>query len=105
MDFLADGYNYLDGLVQMHQIQRKKTKCNWCILVSKLDAYLKSLEYIQKCCLAFNVDTLIPMQNRICTQMMFSILTRIVKHISEDTEQSTPTENQDLAERELQVLR
>ena len=105
-NFLAQQYYFLNGLIQMYRIPGKGTKCNWSVLTAHLDTHLKSDSFRREKKAVFNVDNVQSLHNRIYSQIMFSLLTRIVRdyRIQIEKEKSCQHESS-LDDNGLNVLR
>ena len=76
-------------------------------MCKEMHKYLLSARFKSKCKKAFDVDTLLPVQNCICTKLCFSMLEKIVttqresldEYISEDVSQVI--EDMDSTERSI----
>ena len=96
----------MNGLILSYRIHPKGSKCNWCLLVIQLDTYLKSKEFERLCKKAFSVAELQSIQKCISSQLVFSLLGRIVKDYKHSMEKNWEKQCVFIfEERELSVLR
>ena len=77
--FVIEGYKYLANLFDMYRIPPKKSKCNWCVLCSKMHDYLTLSNFDNKCMAAFNSTQLLSNQKAICTKIYMDLLGKIAE--------------------------
>ena len=66
-------------MFDVYRIPPKKSKCNACVLCTKLHEYLTSNTVNQRCLLAFNSSGLTPNMKSICSKIYMDLLGKIVE--------------------------
>ena len=91
--FIHEVYHHIRNLFDTFQIPTKKSKCNWCVLCAKIQDYLTSSHYNEKCKKAFRKQTLLLHMKAVCSKIYMDILGKFahdaVSSIISDNSSST----------------